>query len=74
MAKRNQSDGRVLQSQALSEIKIKFPWAPLASLKKAIREGRVPSVRSSNAAKARYYVNVRDLETWLMSTQRGESA
>jgi hypothetical protein len=31
----------------------------------------VPSIRSSDASKARYYVNVSDLEALLMSTQRG---
>jgi hypothetical protein len=71
MPKRTTIDNRVLQSQALAEIKNKYPWAPIASLKKAIREGRVPSIRSSDASKARYYVNVSDLEALLMSTQKG---
>jgi hypothetical protein len=71
--KQNQSDGRVLQSKALAEIKNKYPWAPVASIRKAIREGLIPSIRSSSAEKARYYVNVRDVESWLLSTQRTTS-
>lgn len=53
---------RMPLTKALQELKNKFPWAPLASLRKSVSQKRIPSIRSSDANKARYYVRLSDLE------------
>lgn len=66
MARHSQENDRMPLPMALREIKNRFPWAPLASLRKAVSQKRIPSIRSSNAGKARYYVLLSDLENALM--------
>ena len=62
-------DGRLPLVQALKELKKKFPWAPVATIRKEVTHGNVPAVRSSLGKKARYYVRVEDLERVLLSVQ-----
>jgi hypothetical protein len=63
--KQQRSDGRLPLPKALELLKKEKPWAPIAALRKAVTEGRVPAVRSSTAKKARYFVTVADLEAAL---------
>jgi hypothetical protein len=71
---KERSDGRLPLQKALRLLKRKKPWAPLASLRRAVTEGRVPAVRSSTAKKARYYVTVADLEAALPVQVSGDAA
>jgi hypothetical protein len=62
-------EDRMELPKALKRLKRKYPWAPIAALRKAVSEGRVPAVRSSLGARARYYVRIDDLERVLLSVQ-----
>lgn len=53
---------RLLLSNALRLLREKYPWAPVASLRVQVADGRIPSKRSSFKKKARYYVRMSDLE------------
>jgi hypothetical protein len=55
------SDERLLLSEALRVLQADKPWAPVAALRVAVAEGRIPSVRSSFKKRARYYVRMSDL-------------
>lgn len=71
MSKTKTNDGleRVVLTEALRRLKIKYPWAPVNALRQAVRDGRVPSIRSpgtlAGQKRARYYVTVSDLESAL---------
>jgi hypothetical protein len=67
--KTNNHDDRMPLGAALKALKAKYPWAPLQALRKAVASGRVPTVRSSTAPKARYYVRLDELEQLLLQTQ-----
>jgi len=57
----------ILLSDALRQLKAAKPWAPIASLRQAVADGQIPSKRSSFKKRARYYVRMADLESFLPS-------
>lgn len=68
---KQKSDGRLPLAEALRQLKAKYPWAPIAVMRKAVADGKVPAVRSSLVPRARYYVQFDDLEKQLLSIQQG---
>ena len=60
----------VTLTQALANIKKKWPETPVFALRAAVAEGKVPSRRSSDRKKARYYVQQAALETWYLSNNK----
>jgi hypothetical protein len=55
------SEEKLLLSVALRQLRSEKPWAPVAALRVAVADGRIPSTRSSFKKKARYYVRLSDL-------------
>ena len=56
--------------KALAEIKSRYPWVSEGALKKRIRGGEIPSERSSNSKRARYFVKLSDLEAAVQQQQQ----
>jgi len=52
-------------SEALRLLKEKYPWLPTATVRKAVTEGRVPSVRIGGTKRAHYFVKLSDVESSL---------
>jgi hypothetical protein len=55
----------IVLSEALRLLKEKYPWLPLATVRKSVTDGQVPSVRIGKAKRAHYFVRLSDLETSL---------
>ena len=55
----------IVLSEALRLLKEKYPWLPTATVRKAVTEGRVPSVRIGASKRAHYFVKLSDVETSL---------
>lgn len=51
--------------EAIRRVKEKEPWVPEASLRNAVRDGTIPSKRSSLGLKAHYIVRMKDVENWV---------
>ena len=67
---KTKSDDRMPLTEALDKLKAKYPWAPIQSLRKQVN--RIPSVRSSFAKRARWYVRFEDLEKLLLRTENNK--
>jgi len=52
----------IVLSEALRLLKEKYPWLPTATVRKAVTEGRVPSVRIGETKRAHYFVKLSDIE------------
>lgn len=61
-------DAYVGLPKALRIIAEKYPWAPIATLRNRVRNGEIPSKRSSPKKRARHYVLVTDLEKAVVGT------
>jgi hypothetical protein len=60
---------RMNLAHALKQLKEQYPWLPVAAIRRAVTSGKVPSVRSSNAKRAYYYVYLEDLMKLLPRTE-----
>jgi hypothetical protein len=54
-------DGRMNLQHALKKLREQYPWLPEAALRRAVAAGKIPSIRSSDAKRAHYYVYLEDL-------------
>jgi len=66
---KQKGDDRLPLQLALKQLKRKFPWAPIAALRKQITAGLMPVTRSSFAEKSRIYVRMEDLEKLLLRAE-----
>lgn len=55
----------IVLSEALRLLKEKYPWLPTATVRKAVTDGRVPSVRIGVSKRAHYFVRLDDVEASL---------
>jgi len=65
MAKKDESDGFINLAAAIKEIQKQEPWWKEVSIRKEVREGKIPHRKGSLSAKAKYYVRLEDLEAYV---------
>jgi len=63
--KKQKPEGYVPLVTAIKVIRGRHPWWPETSIRDAIREGQIPSMKASLRRKAKYFVRIEDLEAFV---------